>query len=102
MAHLRFESGLNECLKNLEAPITNGPQFRWQRKQEQQRKGFQSNGPLSPLPINYTTTSPSKVSRKTPLKSTRTQKTPKKTPKKPHEHSPVQGDRFIPNRLVHG
>lgn len=96
MAHLRFETGINECLKSLEAPITKGPQFRWQRKQEQ-RSVRQSEGPLSPLPNNFsrTTTPSAKSRRKTPLKP---QKTPKKTPKKGLENTAAQGDRFIPNR----
>lgn len=97
MAHLRFEAGVNECLRKLEAPITNGPQFRWQRKQEQ-RIWREHNPPLSPLPSNRTSTSASpsvKSHRKTPLKP---QKSPKKTPKKPLENALSQGDRFIASR----
>ncbi|KAK3738534.1 hypothetical protein QZH41_012044, partial [Actinostola sp. cb2023] len=99
MAHLRFETGVNECLKTLEAPLTNGPQFRWQRKQQQRLRGSHAGDrPLSPLPNNYQAPSPSvKSRRKTPLKP---KQTPKKTPKKPAENSTLQGDRFIPNRTT--
>lgn len=92
MAH-RYEAGINECLKKFEAPITNGPQFRWQRKQEQ-RKWRETNPPLSPLPIN----------RLSPTHQQQQQhkKSPKKTPKKSFSDSggigTLQGDRFIPNR----
>ncbi|XP_048588829.1 cell division cycle protein 20 homolog [Nematostella vectensis] len=90
MENIKFENGVNDCLKNFEAPLKSGPIPRWQRKEQQRLRS--SSGPLSPLPNNF-----QRHSESLPKKTI--SKTPKKgTPKRKQDPSPSRGDRFIPNR----
>ena len=104
MSQFEFEAGVNDCLKNLEAPLSKGPMPRWQRK-ERERKLSSVGKPFSPIRRNSCSSKVSGMSSKsqlfTPSKNTKTPlKTPKKTPARSPKKfsSPPRGDRFIPNR----
>ncbi|KAM8930220.1 cell division cycle protein 20 homolog [Pelodytes ibericus] len=92
MAQFVFESDLNNILK-LDAPITNAPLARWQRKA---KEGVCSSANTS---VNTSTASPIKVSNRSHSSSKTPAKTPGKSgPKMQVTPSRAGGDRYIPNR----
>lgn len=100
MAHFDLEAGVNDCLKNLEAPLSRGPVPRWQRKE---RERLSRGKPLSPLRRSTRGLRASEAESFTPgKKSTPACKTAKKTPHKSPKKFALtpRGDRFIPNRQL--
>ncbi|XP_069795112.1 cell division cycle protein 20 homolog isoform X1 [Narcine bancroftii] len=103
MSQFVFESDINNLLK-LDAPITNGPLARWQRKAKENNgvSGSLStsaniNG-LSPMKIVNRSLSTSKLM--TPSKTPGKIKTPKSAKRSLVQGTPskVGGDRYIPTR----
>lgn len=101
MAQFDFETGVKDCLKNLEAPLSKGPVPRWQRKE---RERLSRGKPFSPLRTNTRGLRASNSESSTPGTKSKTanktsKKTPQKSPKKFGLTTP-RGDRFIPNRQL--
>lgn len=101
MAQFDFETGVKDCLKNLEAPLSKGPVPRWQRKE---RERLSRGKPFSPLRTNTRGLRASNSQSSTPGTKSKTanktsKKTPQKSPKKFGLTTP-RGDRFIPNRQL--
>ena len=88
MSHFNFETEVNELIR-LDAPITTGPQPRWQRKAEEENilKTAKTSTPMK---------TSSRHTNKTPSRSPKSGG--KRTPGKPKTPKTPSGDRFIPNR----
>lgn len=108
MAHFNLENDISSALR-MDAPITKGPQMRWQRKlNESSNISRNANESFANCSLNASTTSktPKKImnlsisnGNKTP--TSKAQKTPgkgKTTPGRGNKTPTTAGDRFIPNR----
>lgn len=105
MAHFNFENEVSKLIR-MDAPITKGPQMRWQRKLSEsinssRNESICNNSVLQSSQCCKTPKSKGLSTRtpgKTPGSTTKTPGKTKQTPGKGSKTPTTMGDRFIPNR----